>query len=126
MYMDTSKTGRIFLQVLSTIKLYHWRTFIFSRHKASDYFYKETHEIVDHFIEVMTTRYGRGGKDSVSDKNVISLTDQDAPQFLKEYILFIMNDITPMLDPVNDSDLLSLKDDLLGIAKRTLFLFTLN
>ena len=39
-----------FLEMLNTIKLYHWKTFSFAQHKATDELYAKLNENIDNFI----------------------------------------------------------------------------
>jgi hypothetical protein len=42
-----------YLEILNTVKLYHWKTYSYSTHKATDQLYEELNELIDEFIEVM-------------------------------------------------------------------------
>ncbi len=48
----TAKLTKFFLSVLCNIKVYHWSTRSFSRHKASDDLYKKMDGLVDRYMEV--------------------------------------------------------------------------
>ena len=38
--------------MLNTVKLYHWKTYSYATHEATDKLYKELNEYIDEFIEV--------------------------------------------------------------------------
>ena len=42
-----------FLQILNTIKLYHWRTNSYATHKATDDAYDKLNANIDKFVEVL-------------------------------------------------------------------------
>ena len=41
------------LQMLMTVKLYHWNTLSFSTHKATDELYGTLNTLIDQFVEVL-------------------------------------------------------------------------
>ena len=43
---------KVFLEMLNTVKLYHWKTYSYATHEATDKLYKELNEYIDEFIEV--------------------------------------------------------------------------
>ena len=42
-----------FLQMLNTIKLFHWRTYSYPAHKATDDLYESLNSHIDRFIEIL-------------------------------------------------------------------------
>ena len=48
-----SEIVQVFLETLTSIRLYHWKTKSYSQHKATDQLYEELEEKVDEFVEVM-------------------------------------------------------------------------
>ena len=48
----------MFLQILNTVKLYHWRTFSFPEHKATDELYTNLNSNIDTFVETMLGKTG--------------------------------------------------------------------
>ena len=47
------KIVTMFLQMLNTVKLYHWKTTSYSQHKATDELYSNLNENIDSFVEIM-------------------------------------------------------------------------
>ena len=47
-----------FMGMLNTVKLYHWKTFSFATHKATDELYEDLNKYVDEFVEVMLGYHG--------------------------------------------------------------------
>ena len=43
----------MFLKMLNTTKLYHWRTYSYATHEATDNLYADLNKYVDEFVEVM-------------------------------------------------------------------------
>jgi len=117
---------RIFLEMLNMVKLYHWRTRSYAQHKATDELYAKLNEQIDQFVETLM------GKDESRIKMVekrIDLIDSSSTKEFKERVheyrefLIGLNDI---FDEKRDSDLFSLRDDLLVTVNQFLYLLTLN
>ena len=39
--------------MLNVVKIYHWKTFSYATHKATDELYEELNENIDKFVEVL-------------------------------------------------------------------------
>ena len=48
----------MFLQMLNTVKLYHWKTSSYAQHKATDELYGNLNTNIDTFVEVMLGKTG--------------------------------------------------------------------
>ena len=115
-----------FLEMLNTVKLYHWHTKSFPEHKTSDELYSKLNKTIDRFVEVLL------GKDSSRVKIVekrIKLIDIHTTQKLKErifeYRTFLI-DMNMYFSPTIDSDLLSIRDELLEDLNQFLYLLTFH
>ena len=116
----------IFLGMLNTVKLYHWKTRSFAEHKATDELYANLNDHIDEFIEVAL------GKDesrlSKIGKSVAVFNDSRTTDFksrVYKYRNFLIS-LTDSLDGRRDTDLLSLRDDILGDINKFLYLLTFN
>ena len=49
----------ICLQLLNTVKLYHWKTMAYSEHKATDELYGELNDKIDTFVEILMGKNGK-------------------------------------------------------------------
>jgi len=114
------------MEMLQTIKLYHWKTRSYSHHKATDELYKELNENIDKFIEVLL------GKDQSRVKMMekrIDLLDANNTREIKERIFEYREFLTDMniwFDQSRDSDLLSIRDDILASLNQFLYLLTFD
>jgi hypothetical protein len=116
---------QVFFSMLLNIKLYHWETMMFSRHKASDELHSSLSDLIDKFIEVYIGRYTRPKFKSSFDIKVKQLNDSNIVEVLHEYIKFLKHDISKYIKD-SDTDLLNIRDEILGEFNKTLYLFTLN
>jgi DNA-binding ferritin-like protein len=123
---EKSNIIKMFLQVLNMVKLYHWKTHSFAQHKATDELYERLNENIDKFVEILL------GKDQSRVKMLekrIDLTDSDNIKDFKskifEYRTFL-TDINMFFDSKKDSDLLSVRDEILGDINQFLYLLTFD
>jgi DNA-binding ferritin-like protein len=108
------------------VKLYHWRTRSYSQHKATDELYSKLNEHIDSFIEILL------GKDQSRIKMLekrIDLIDasnvNDFRARIFEYRTFLI-DINMYFDSRRDTDLLNVRDEILGDINQFLYLLTFD
>jgi len=113
-----------FLQYSVLIKLYHWSTQSYSRHKASDQLYSDIQSGMDKFVELYIGVYGRKevfkGKGQSIELKI--LNDKEASALLNNIAKFLEDDIPKY---VKETDLLNTRDEILGSVNQAKYLFTL-
>jgi dTDP-D-glucose 4,6-dehydratase len=62
-----------FLQMLNTVKLYHWKTFSYAQHKATDELYTNLNANIDAFVEIMLGK--TGGRVNLTGQKTLPLLD---------------------------------------------------
>ena len=117
----------MFLQMLNTIKLYHWKTSSYAQHKATDALYSNLNGHIDTFVEVMLGK--TGGRVNLTETKSIPLLDYtDVNNFKKEvekYKQFLINmNKDAGLNITNNSDLLNIRDEILGDLNQFTYLLT--
>ena len=115
---------RTFLEMINVVKLYHWKTHSYDEHKATDELHSNLNEHVDKFVEVFL------GKDKSRiqnwDKKMEIIQFESSVKFKErvyEYREFLMN-LSRCLDTTKDSDLLNIRDEILGDLNQFLYLLT--
>ena len=116
-----TKIVKTFIEMLNLVKLYHWKTHSFAEHKATDELYERLNTNIDKFIEVLL------GKDQ-SRINIVSLridlleaeTTKEIKHKIHEYREFLV-DLTRLFDARKDSDLLNIRDEILGDLNQFLY-----
>ena len=106
------------------VKIYHWQTMSFPRHKATDDLVGKLDENIDKFVEVYMGKYGRpkfGGRTSAI--KIRNFHDQEAPALLKSAIDWLTNKLPKHLKNT-DTDLLNIRDEILGDLNKFLYLLT--
>jgi len=109
------------IQLQTQFKVFHWQTFSFANHNAFGGLYDSLSESIDEFVETYQGIYGRfdfgGATFSISNLNesdFISILN-DNVQTLTQYEMMFKN-----------TDLLNIRDEILGSINRTKYLLTLN
>ena len=123
------KIVMMFLRMLNTIKLYHWRTFSYAQHKATDELYANLNTNIDAFVEIMLGK--TGGRVNLSNHNTLPLLDySNVSKFTKEIdcyknFLIDMNKYDA-INITNNSDLLNIRDEMLSDLNKFTYLLTLK
>ena len=130
MHIPYSNLAHLFLEVRTQIKLYHWQTRVYARHKATDRFIETFEPLVARFVEAAQGAAGSeriGDFDELSQEQQESIecfnltpTDDTATEFLTRF-----RDYMESLDLCH-SELAQIRDEMLEIADITLYLFTLR
>ncbi len=124
--MNLSSKVQYFLEIQSQFKILHWQTKGYARHNAFGSIYGTLDGLIDNFIEISMGKFGRFVLEE-GDKslNLDNLQDVNIVQFLQEIKGFIIS-LTKELDPESDTDLLNLKDEMLGEINKLAYLLTLE
>lgn len=121
-----SKIVLTFIEMLNTVKLYHWKTHSFATHKATDELYADLNSNIDKFVETML-----GHSASELNHNRVNLTQvksiplhdynsvNDYIKQIKQYIAFLNG-----LSLDNLTDLMTVRDELLINMNKFLYLMT--
>ena len=117
---------QFFLAMRNQIKLYHWQTNLYSRHKATDDVINALDESIDKYVEVYMGKYGRPKMSSRNNTIVMeNLTEKNAVVFVKSCIDVLNQGLVKTLKKT-DTDLVNLRDEMLSELNQLLYLFTLH
>ena len=115
-----------FFNMREQIKLYHWQTHSFAQHKATDELLDSLDKVIDEYVETYMGKYGR--PKMTARNNAIRIQNMNAKMMLK----FIKSCITYLEGPLiaklksSDTDLVNLRDEMIGDLHKVLYLFTLS
>ncbi len=116
-----------FLQMREQIKVYHWQTKSYSRHKATDGVVDALDESIDKYVEVYMGKYGRPRLTARTNTiKIQNLSEASVVRFIKSCIAQLTGPLIKGLKPERDSDLINLRDEMLGELNQLLYLFTLH
>ena len=117
---------QFYVTLRNAVKVYHWNTTSYPRHKATDQFVENIDKLTDSFVEIYIGRYGREA--ALGKEMIITLpgfTEKSIIKFFEEARVWL-TDKVPKLIGEKDTDLLNIRDEILGEINQTLYLFTLK
>jgi len=107
------------------LRVLHWQTKHFSRHKAYGKAYDELGEFIDELVETYQGKYGR----LVFQQQTIDLVDLDSitvTSIIDVVIEALTVEFNSHLDSVKDTDLLNIRDSITGFLNRFKYILTLK
>jgi len=118
-----------FLEMLIMVKLYHWKTYSYATHKATDGLYDKLNEDIDHFVEVLLGKTEK--RTNLLKQSKISLIDLNTPAQLKNQIENFKSFLVGLTNnafimKMSNTDLLNIRDEILGDLNQFLYLLTFN
>lgn len=107
-----------FLQMLNTIKIYHWSTLSYAKHKATDELYASLNDNIDSFVEklLLDTRIELP---TYSVKRSTNFNND-----IKMYVRFLEH-LGKYIDE-SRTDLLNIRDEILGNINQYIYLSKLK
>jgi hypothetical protein len=120
---STEYIVRVLLQLLNNIKLYHWNTFSYPQHKATDELYSSLGDNIDKFVEILLGKeHSRINTKYIQEIKIHNLKDEKA-------LIESINRYKVYLEHMPESfgtDLLNIRDEILGDLNKFLYLLTLE
>lgn len=118
-----------FIEMLNTIKLHHWKTKSFATHKATDELYSKLNENIDTFVEIMLGKNGsRINLTNVKSNPICDFSNSsDFMKKMEQYKQFLVN-IDHTFSPAKKehTDILNVRDELLGNLNQFMYLLTFS
>lgn len=118
-----------FLELVMMIKLFHWKTLSYATHKATDELYSKLNEHIDTFVEILLGKTGI--RTNLLNKHKISLIDLSNKEqlmnkinYYKSYLVGLTNN--PFIRSMSNTDLLNVRDEILGDLNQFMYLLTLD
>ena len=117
----------MFLLMLNTVKLYHWKTSSYAEHKATDELYANLNANIDAFVEVMLGK--NGSRTNLTGQKTLPLLDYtNVSDFkreidtFKKYLIGMNNDSN--LNVSGNTDLMNIRDEILSNLNQFSYLLT--
>ena len=121
--MSSKALVEFFFSIEKSIKLYHWQTKFYSRHKSTDNLVDIIASISDKFMETYQGKYGKLSLNSTEIK-VTSLNDSNVVSYLEEIASVLESFVEKGFVSEKDTDLLNIRDELLGEINKSMYLFS--
>jgi DNA-binding ferritin-like protein len=122
-----------FLQMLNTIKLYHWKTTDYATHKATDQLYSDINGKADEFVEVLLGKSDAAGKNRAMILNVKSINvrsfnnNNELKREIEKYKSFLISFTNnSLMKKQYNADLIAIRDEILALLNQFLYLLTLH
>ena len=114
-----------FFCLKNNLYLYHLSTYSYSRHIAVSNLLDSFDTLIDKFLEIYFGKYGRPDQFTNVKLELNKLSDPEAFMELASYIEYLNVTIPVLINP-KDTDLLNIRDEMVGILNNTKYLFELK
>jgi len=117
---------QFFFQMRDQVKLYHWQTHLYARHKATDEVITALDGLIDLYVEVYMGKYGRPTITRTTNTiQIKNMADKTAMKFIKDCLAYINGPLSRSLK-ATDTELINIKDEMLAELNKLLYLFSLK
>lgn len=125
---EKSELVAMFLEMLTTIKLYHWNTHSYSRHKATDELHEKLSSLVDQFVEVMQGKMFSPNRIRSINEEIHAITPNSKEKMVDKVLYYIeqLKNLDNIFSPKKDSDLLNIRDEMMAHLNQFLYLFSFD
>jgi hypothetical protein len=117
---------RTFFKFQNELKLYHWQTVSYSRHKATDKLFEKILESIDEFVEVFMGQFNKRVCMTKEPLVIRTFTEKNAITLLVEFQQWLVSIEKVLPKHTSFTDLLNIRDTMLGHVDQTLYLFSLS
>ena len=116
---------KFFFTLQHQIKLYHWQTSVYARHIASDTLGTGLAPLIDRFMEVLQGKLNRRvGLMNSTELPLVPLDDKSIIDFLQQSKQYLESITKLKIVRETDTDLLNIRDEMVGLMNQTLYLFS--
>lgn len=123
--MNLNTKVNLLLGIHAQLKIFHWQTKGYARHNAFAQTRDELEDLMDSFVEEAMGKYGRFSLDEETKTIELFNLNDVKPAEMTETICQAFVEFTNELDPV-DTNLLNLRDEMLGLFQKLKYLLTLE
>ena len=113
------------LTLQNQLRLFHWQTFSYAQHVALGKAYEALDDLIDGFVEEYFGKYDRTVDENGYTVSLENLDKSNILSFVDENITFLTDELPKELEK-NDTNLLNIRDDMLGELQRLKYLLSLE
>jgi DNA-binding ferritin-like protein len=121
--MNLSSNVNFLLGLQVQMKINHWQTKGYARHQAFGSFYDTLNDLIDTFVESAMGKYGRF---ILEDENKTIQLNNLSELDMKGLIVTVRKALVQMELDSSDTDLLNIRDEMLGEVNKLSYLLTLE
>ena len=111
------------VQFQQQLRIFHWQTDSYAQHKAFGKIYESLDGLVDSFVEKFMGTYGRSKPTTTFVLELKPLSQVNVDNTIENFVLYLkdMDNEIP-----NNTDLLNIRDEILGEIHQLKYLLSLN
>jgi len=115
----------ILLELQNQLRIYHWQTDSYAAHQAFGNAYEDLNESIDSFIEEFMGKYGKIRSDKGFNISLKNIDESDINNVINTAIEFLSKQLPSVLQE-DDTNLLNIRDEMLGTLEKLKYLLTLK
>jgi hypothetical protein len=123
--MNLSSNVNLLLGVHAQLKVLHWQTKGYARHNAFSTIREDLEGLMDDFVEEAMGQYGRFILDDETNTIQLANLSELKPLEMVNTICDALVQLTEQIDP-KDTNLLNIRDEILGKFQKLKYLLTLE
>lgn len=113
------------VQLQLQFKFLHWQTYGDAKHRLYGEIYDQLGDLIDEFTETMMGKYGRPEFEPEFGLMFQDISNLSVQNFIDGITEFLVS-MTEQLDSRYDTDLLNIRDEMLGLINKSKYLLTLK
>lgn len=118
---QTAQVVVFLLQFLNNVKMFHWNTYFYSEHKATDMLYEKLNDLVDELVE---TLMGKSGHRILNVNRMEIRFDKSKTQF-KHNLVECREKLLQWEPFMKKNNLVNLRDEIVDVINKTLYLLSM-
>jgi DNA-binding ferritin-like protein len=113
-----------FFELQLNIKLYHWTTNSYANHKTTNKLFEKLSDLIDSFVEKYMGAFSRPVMKIGSNVPIQNMTKTKYIKLLKQAQDYLRGDLEKVI--AKNTELLNIRDEMLGEIDQALYFTTLN
>ena len=123
--MNINSNINFLLGLSAQLKVMHWQTKGFSRHQAFGSTYDSLGDLMDTFVEEAMGKYGRFKLDDETNTITLVNLSELKPEEMVNTVKNALIQYSEQFEPT-DTDILNIRDEMLGLINKLGYLLTLE
>jgi len=123
--MNINSNINFLLGLSAQLKIMHWQTKGFSRHTAFGNTYDTLSDLTDTFVEAAMGKYGRFKLDDETNTITLVNLSELKPEEMINTVKNALIQYSEQFEPT-DTDILNIRDEMLGLFNKLSYLLTLE
>jgi DNA-binding ferritin-like protein len=123
--MNLNSNINLFLGLQAQLRIFHWQTKGYARHNAFGVTYDTLEDLIDTFVEEAMGKYGRFILDDETNTIQLSNLKELKPEAMLDTIISALNQFSEQFEET-DTNLLNVRDEMLGAINKLKYLLTLE